>query len=44
MTGNVTDLACDFCEPWFDPKPLVETCRFSARGCSADGMSRSYWQ
>ena len=24
-TDNVNDRTCEFCEPWHDPKPLVET-------------------
>lgn len=39
-TDNANDLACEFCEPWYDPKPLVETPKLIIRLVVKDDMYR----
>ncbi len=40
MTGNANDRTCEFCEPWYDPKPLVETPKLIIRLVVKDDMYR----
>ena len=39
-TDNANDLTCEFCEPWYDPKPLVETPKLVIRLVVKDDMYR----
>ena len=40
MTDNANDRTCEFCEPWYDPKPLVETPKLIIRLVVKDDMNR----
>lgn len=40
MTDNANDRTCNFCEPWYDPKPLVETPKLIIRLVVKDDMYR----
>lgn len=40
MTDNANNHTCEFCEPWYDPKPLVETPKLIIRLVVKDDMYR----
>lgn len=40
MTDNTNDCTCEFCNPWYSPKPLVETPRLIVRLVVKDDMYR----
>ncbi len=39
-TDNANDSICEFCEPWHNPKPLVETPKLIIRLVLKDDMYR----